>query len=300
LSEWERRTVAPPRRDLELEAMAEIAAGTRWIHSHSYRQDEILMLARMAQEYGIQIGTFQHVLEGYKVAEAVKASARGASSFADWWAYKFEVIDAIPESPAIMHEVGVNVSINSDSDEFARRLNTEAAKGIKYGGLSPHDALCMVTINPAFQLGIDGRVGSLEVGKDADFALWSGDPMIYTSRCEATWIDGREYFSLARDAALRASAAQERQRILQKLMAEGAGEAKPSEGGARRRGVERLASGELTLREAYRLGLYEEIDALWRSGIDPATAQPGVCGCWDIFFDESLRSDELEADQGKR
>jgi imidazolonepropionase-like amidohydrolase len=300
LSEWERRTVLPPRRDLELEAMAEIAAGTRWIHSHSYRQDEILMLARMAQEYGIQIGTFQHVLEGYKVAEAIVTAARGASSFADWWAYKFEVIDAIPESPAIMHEVGVNVSINSDSDEFARRLNTEAAKGLKYGRMSPHDALCMVTINPAYQLGVHERVGSLESGKDADFALWSGDPLSYTSRCEATWIDGREYFSLARDAELSAEANRERQRILQKLMAEGAGESKPGEGGARRRGGERLASGKLTLREAYQLGLYDEIDALWRSGIDPTTAQPGVCGCWDIFLDGDQLMHELQATEGSR
>lgn len=300
LSEWERRTVLPPRRDLELEAMAEIAAGTRWIHSHSYRQDEILMLARMAQEYGIRIGTFQHVLEGYKVAEAIVASARGASSFADWWAYKFEVIDAIPESPAIMHEVGVNVSINSDSDEFARRLNTEAAKGLKYGRMSPHDALCMVTINPAYQLGVHERVGSLEVGKDADLALWSGDPLSYTSRCEATWIDGREYFSLARDTELRAEADRERQRILQKLMQESAGENKPGEGGARRRRVERLASGELTLREAYRLGLYDEIDALWRSGIDPTTAQPGVCGCWDVYLGGAEFMDEFEATEGSR
>ncbi|MEZ6013546.1 MAG: amidohydrolase family protein [Planctomycetota bacterium] len=287
LSDWERRTTVPPRRDLELEALGEIVSGTRWIHCHSYRQDEILMLARIAQEYGIQIGTFQHVLEGYKVAEAVKASARGASSFADWWAYKFEVVDAIPDSPAIMHEVGVVVSINSDSDEFARRLNTEAAKGMKYGGMSPHDALCMVTVNPALQLGIADRVGSLEPGKDADFVIWSGDPLSYYSRCEATWIDGREYYSLARDAELRASAESERQRLIQALLTEGKAERKPGAGGSRRRGAERLAAGELSLREAYELGLYAEIEALWRGGSDPGSSQPGVCGCWDVFLGDA-------------
>jgi len=302
LSDWERRTAMPPRRDLELEALAEIASGTRWIHCHSYRQDEILMLARMAQEYGFQIGTFQHVLEGYKVAEVIREVARGASSFADWWAYKFEVIDAIPDSPAIMHEVGVNVSINSDSDEFARRLNTEAAKGVKYGGMSPHDALSMVTINPAIQLGVEARVGSLEAGKDADFALWSGDPLSYYSRCEATYIDGREYFSLARDAELRAEATRERQRILQRLLSEGArgkkGERaekgdRPSDDAARFR------RGELTMQEAYALGLQSEIEALWRSGIDPRRSQPGVCGCWDLYLGAEFMQGELDAAMGR-
>ncbi len=303
LSPWEQRRTAPPRRDFELEALAEIARGERWIHCHSYRQDEILMLARMAQEFGIQIGTFQHVLEGYKVAEVIKDVARGASSFADWWAYKFEVIDAIPDSPAIMHAVGVNVSINSDSDEFARRLNTEAAKGVKYGGMSPHDALCMVTINPAYQLGVHERVGSLEPGKDADFVLWSGDPLRYASRCEATWIDGAEVYSLARDAAHRERAERERQRVVQRLMTAGPRERRGGDDGARGGSGRRpgaLARGELTLREAYRLGLYDEIEALWRSGIDPSTAQPGVCGCWDVLLGGEELWQELIQTEGGR
>ncbi len=215
----ERRRAMPPRRDLELEAMAEIVASERWIHCHSYRQDEILMLARLAQQFGIKIGTFQHVLEGYKVAEAVRDAAVGGSTFSDWWAYKFEVIDAIPHNAALMTQVGANVSINSDSNEHARRLNTEAAKSMKYGGLSPEQSLALVTINPAIQLGIDDRVGSLEVGKDADFAIWSGDPLKYSSRCTSTWIDGREYFSLERDAEHRRLATAERQRLIQKILA---------------------------------------------------------------------------------
>lgn len=210
-----------PRRDLELEAIAEIIAGRRRIHCHSYRQDEIFMLSGIAQEYGIKIGTFQHVLEGYKVADAIKRSAIGASSFSDWWAYKFEVYDAIPDNGAIMHEVGVSVSFNSDSSEHARRLNTEAAKAVKYGGVDPAEALCFVTRNPAVQLGIFERTGSLTAGKDADVALWSGNPLSYMSRCEMTWVDGRRMFSLERDGELRAGIARERARLLQQAVAAG-------------------------------------------------------------------------------
>jgi imidazolonepropionase-like amidohydrolase len=137
------------RRDLELEALAEILAGQRLVHCHSYRQDEILMLCRVAGDFGFTIGTFQHILEGYKVAEAIREHALGGSAFSDWWAYKFEVVDAIPEAGAIMHEAGVTVSFNSDSDEMARRMNTEAAKAMKYGGLSREEALKFVTLNPA-------------------------------------------------------------------------------------------------------------------------------------------------------
>ena len=206
------------RRDLELEALAEILAGDRLIHSHSYRQDEILMLCRVAEDFGFKIGSFQHVLEGYKVAEAIKEHALGASCFSDWWAYKVEVQDAIPYNGPIMHEVGVVVSYNSDSDELSRRLNTEAAKAVKYGGIDPAEALKFVTLNPAIQMGVDDRVGSLEVGKDADLVIWSGDPLSSLSVCEATWIDGIEYFSLDKDAAHRANNASERQRILAKLL----------------------------------------------------------------------------------
>ena len=206
------------RRDLELDALAEILAGDRLIHCHSYRQDEILMLCRIAEEFGFTIGSFQHVLEGYKVAEYIKRFALGASCFSDWWAYKVEVQDAIPYNGPIMHAVGVTVSYNSDSDDLVRRLNTEAAKAVKYGGLDPHEALKFVTINPAIQLGIDDRVGSLEAGKDADLVIWSGDPLSTSSVCEATWIDGREYFSIEKDAQLRRTNEAERQRILAKLL----------------------------------------------------------------------------------
>ncbi|HEX5053206.1 MAG TPA: amidohydrolase family protein [Planctomycetota bacterium] len=213
-----RAKVLPPRRDLELDALAEVLAGTRRVHCHSYRQDEIFMLCHLAQEHGFEIGTFQHVLEGYKVADAIAAAAIGASSFSDWWGYKFEVYDAIPENGAILHEAGVLVSYNSDSNEHARRLNTEAGKAVKYGGVEPAEALCFVTRNPAMQLGIFERTGSLTAGKDADIALWSADPLGYAARCEATWVDGRLLFSLAGDAQARASIASERQRLLQKAI----------------------------------------------------------------------------------
>jgi imidazolonepropionase-like amidohydrolase len=219
LSSSARSEAVHPRRDLELEALAEILAGERLVHCHSYRQDEILMLCRIADDFGFTIGTFQHVLEGYKVAEAIKRSAIGGSTFSDWWAYKFEVVDAIPFNGAIMHDAGVPVSFNSDSDELARRMNTEAGKAVKYGGLTPEEAIRFVTINPAIQLKIDGRVGSLEAGKDADFVLWSGDPLSTLSRCESTWIDGVERFSLESDARLRVEARRERARLLQKLLA---------------------------------------------------------------------------------
>ena len=208
------------RTDTELEALAEILKGERLIHCHSYRQDEILMLCRVAEEYGFKIGTFQHGLECYKVAEAVKENAIGASIFTDWWAYKVEVQDAIPYAGPILHEAGVNVSFNSDSDELARRMNVEAAKAVKYGGLAPEEAIKFVTINPAIQLAIEDRVGSLEAGKDADIVIWSGDPLSTMSRAETVFVDGREYFSLDQDMAHRERIASERERLIQKLMRE--------------------------------------------------------------------------------
>lgn len=222
LGEWnasspdQRAQGSAPRRDLELEALAEILRGERFIHCHSYRQDEIFMLCRMADEFGFVLGTLQHVLEGYKVADAIAQSAKGASSFSDWWAYKLEVADAIPHNGALMHEAGVVVSFNSDSDELARRLNTEAAKAIKYGGVRETDALRFVTINPAIQLGIEDRVGSLEAGKDADVVLWSDHPLTYRARAVTTWVDGRPLYSIEDDRALRAAAHTERQRLIQR------------------------------------------------------------------------------------
>ena len=223
LSKKERLKTVLPRKDLELEALLEILNGKRLIHSHSYRQDEILMLCRVAQEFGFKIGTFQHVLEGYKVAESIKEAAIGASTFSDWWAYKFEVYDAIPYNGALMHKAGVNVSFNSDSNELARRLNTEAAKAIKYGGLTPEEAIKFVTINPAIQLGIADKVGSLEPGKDADFVIWSGNPLSTYTICEQTWIDGRKMFDRAEDMKARETVVNERAKLLQIYFAEKSG-----------------------------------------------------------------------------
>lgn len=213
-----RRTKIPPRIDLELEALIEIMEGDRLLHCHSYRQDEILMLTRIAEQFGFTIATFQHVLEGYKVAERLKEHGAGASTFSDWWAYKFEVIDAIPFNGTLMENVGVNVSFNSDSDELARRMNTEGSKGIKYGGLSEEDALNLVTINPARQLKIDEWVGSLEPGKDADFVVWNGHPLSTYTSCEETWIEGRQYFSKENDIHLRIRDENIRNELVQKIL----------------------------------------------------------------------------------
>jgi N-acetylglucosamine-6-phosphate deacetylase len=217
---WERggRQGVSPRKDLQLEALAEILAGERLVHCHSYRQDEILMLARVAQDFGFKIGTFQHVLEGYKVAEAIKETAIGASAFSDWWNFKVEVQDAIPYNGALMHFAGVNVSFNSDDDQLATHMNIEAAKAVRYGNVPPAEALKFVTINPAMQLMIDDRTGSLEVGKDADVVIWSRDPLTSTARAEATFVDGREMFSLEQDARFRAEIAAERTRLIQKIL----------------------------------------------------------------------------------
>jgi imidazolonepropionase-like amidohydrolase len=184
----------PPARDLELDALVEILEGKRLVHGHSYRSDEILMLLGIAKEFGFRIASLQHVLEGYKVADEIAAAGTGASTFADSWAYKLEAWDAIPHNAALMAERGVKVSINSDSDERARRLYQEAAKAMKYGGASEEEALRMITLNAASQLGIDRQVGSIDVGKDADIAIFSGHPFAPTSRVEMTLIDGRRFF----------------------------------------------------------------------------------------------------------
>jgi len=209
----------PPRRDLELETIVEILQDKRQIHCHSYRQDEILALIRLAEELGFHVDVFQHILEGYKVADAMAKHKAAASAFADWWAYKFEVYDAIPHAGALMHNQGVVVSFNSDSREMARRLNTEAAKAVKYGNIPEEEAWKFVTLNPAKQLRIDKRVGSLEPGKDADFVIWSGHPMSTLTRCEQTWIDGRKYFDIQDDAKLREEVAQQRATLVQKALA---------------------------------------------------------------------------------
>lgn len=194
----------PPRRDLELEALGEVLQGTRRVHCHAYRQDEILALLRTMESFGVKVASLEHVLEGYKVADEMAAHGVGAATFADWWAYKFEVYDAIPYAGSLMRERGVLVSFKSDSSDLARHLYLEAAKAVKFGGTPEIEALKFVTINPAKQLKIDSRVGSLEPGKDADFALWSKSPLDSGTVCLQTWIDGKKYFD--RDqAATRAA-----------------------------------------------------------------------------------------------
>ena len=186
--------VAMPRRDLQLEPLVEILEGKRLVHSHTYRADETLMLMRLAEEMGFKIATFQHVLEGYKVADEMAKHGAGGSTFSDWWAYKVEAEDAIPYNAALMHKRGVLVSVNSDSAEHARRLNTEAAKSMHWGGLTEDEALSFVTINPAKQLKIDARVGSLEAGKDADVVIWNKHPLSTYAIVDRVYIDGQQYY----------------------------------------------------------------------------------------------------------
>ena len=212
---------APPRVNLELEAIAEIVEGKRWIHCHSYRQDEILALIRLLDRHKIQIGTFQHILEGYKVADAMRKHGAMGSAFSDWWAYKYEVKDAIPHAGALMHQQGVVMSFNSDDRELARHLNHEAAKAVRYGGLSFEEAFNFVTINPAKQLRIDDRVGSIEVGKDADLVLWNNHPLSNLSVAQQTWIDGRKYYDRSEDSERHEAFVNLKQQLIQKVLRSG-------------------------------------------------------------------------------
>jgi imidazolonepropionase-like amidohydrolase len=184
----------PPRRDLQLDALVEIMEGKRLVHAHCYRADEILMMIRLADEMGFKVATFQHVLEGYKVAKEIAAHGAGASTFSDWWGYKIEAEDAIPGNASVMTAKGVSVSINSDSAEHARRLNTEAAKSIRWGDMNDEQAMALVTLNPAKQLRIDQRVGSLDVGKDADIVIWNAHPLSTMATVDKTFIDGKVYY----------------------------------------------------------------------------------------------------------
>jgi len=204
------KNLIPPKRDLQLEPLVEVLEGKRYVHAHSYLASEILMLIGIAEEFGFKVKTFQHVLEGYKVAKEIAAHGSGASTFADSWAYKIEAYDAIPYNTALMTRAGVVVSVNSDSDERARRLNIEAAKAMHWGDLTEEQALKLITINPAIQLGIQDKVGSIEVGKDADLAIWNGHPFSVYSRVDTTMIDGDIFFDRQQDLAQRADLAKER------------------------------------------------------------------------------------------
>lgn len=218
-----------PRRDLQLEALLEIIQRERFITCHSYVQSEINMLMKVADQFDFNINTFTHILEGYKVADKMAEHGAGGSTFGDWWAYKFEVKDAIPYNAALMSMAGVTTAINSDDAEMARRLNQEAAKTMKYGGVDEVEALKMVTINPAKLLHLDDRMGSLKPGKDGDVVLWSGHPLSVYSRAEMTLVDGIVYYSLERDAELRSRIAAERSRLINKMREAKNGGAKTQE-----------------------------------------------------------------------
>lgn len=210
----------PFRRDLELDALVEILNHKRFITCHSYVQSEITALMRVADKFGFRVNTFTHILEGYKVADKMKEHGANVSTFSDWWAYKMEVQDAIAYNAVIMQKVGLNVCINSDDAEQARRLNQEAAKSVKYGGMAEEDALKMVTLNPAKALHVSDRVGSIKIGKDADLVLWTDNPLSIYAKSEKTIVDGIIYYDLDRDAALRRSISEERNRLVQKMLAE--------------------------------------------------------------------------------
>ena len=209
-----------PRVDLELQALAEIINKERFITCHSYVQSEILMMMNVAEKFNFRLNTFTHILEGYKAADKMKAHGAGASTFSDWWAYKFEVSDAIPYNGAIMHNAGVVVAYNSDDAEMSRRLNQEAAKAVKYGNISEEEAWKFVTLNPAKLLHIDDKVGSVKVGKDADLVLWNNNPLSIYARAEKTIIEGVVYFDLQKDEQQRLAITKEKNEIIGQLLLE--------------------------------------------------------------------------------
>lgn len=207
------KTKITPRKDLELEPLVEIIEGKRLVHAHGYRSDEHLNLMLLADEFGFKVATLQHGLEAYKIAPEIAKRGTGVSIFVDSWSYKFEAYDSIPYNAAILWKAGVIVSINSDSDERMRRLNLDAAKVMKYGGVPEEDALKMITLNPAKQLGIDKRTGSVEVGKDADLVIWNAHPFSVYARPEITMIEGDIYFDRTKDIQRRAEMEKERQEL---------------------------------------------------------------------------------------
>ncbi len=242
LSSRDKKSIAPPRKDFRLETLLEIIEKKRFVHSHSYVASEILSLMNIAEDFNFNIQTFTHILEGYKVADEMAKHGASASTFADWWAYKFEVLDAIPMNTCLMMDRGVNVSVNSDSGDLIRRLNTEAAKSVQYCGMSQENAMKMVTINPAIQLKIDGTTGSIKEGKDADFVIWSGNPLSIYSKVEQTWIDGANYFDREKDQQMRFSIAQEKNSLMQKLLSDPESNGKDDKNGKKDKTSGKLAN----------------------------------------------------------
>jgi imidazolonepropionase-like amidohydrolase len=207
------KTKVPPRRDLELEPLVEVLEGKRLVHAHGYRSDEHLNLLKLAEEFGFKVATLQHGLEAYKIAPEIAKAGTGVSIFADYWGYKIEAYDTIPYNAYILWKNGVVVSINSDDGERIRRLNLDAAKAVRYGGVPEEEALKMVTLNPAKQLGIDKITGSIEVGKDADIAIWSEHPFSIYTHADMTLIDGEVFFDRQKDIAKRQQLEAERERL---------------------------------------------------------------------------------------
>ncbi|WP_031497668.1 amidohydrolase [Bryobacter aggregatus] len=218
----------PPRRDLQLEPLVEILEGKRLVHIHAYRSDEILMMIRVAERVGFQITTFQHILEGYKVAKEMVQHGVAGAGFSDWWAYKIEAYDAIPYNMALMTRKGVLAGVNSDSADTIRRLNTEAAKAMKYGGLTEEEALRLITINPAMQIKVDKWVGSIEPGKDADFVIWDKHPLSSYARAQQVYIDGVKYFDRDQDASDHLRLAAAKKALEEKLKQEQRRQAPPA------------------------------------------------------------------------
>ncbi len=250
LSPAQREATVPPRRDLTLEALAEILDSKRFVHCHSYVQSEILAMMRLAEELGFTLQTFTHILDGYKVAPEMAKHGAGGSSFSDWWGYKFEVYDAIPYNTCLLHEAGVVTSINSDSADLIRRLFHEAAKSVFYCGMDEHEALKLATLNPAKQLKIDHRVGSLETGKDADFVLWGGPPLSVYSRVEQTFVDGVLMFDRQRDQELARADAAERAALIEKALSIADGE---------------FGDGDYSHRRGQREWHCEDIEDVWEA-----------------------------------
>ncbi len=213
-----KKTSADARKDLEMETISEILKMERFVTAHSYVQSEINMLMKVAENFDFHINTFTHILEGYKVADKMKEHGAGGSTFSDWWAYKYEVNDAIPFNASLMHKVGITTAINSDDAEMSRRLNQEAAKSIKYGGVSEEEAWKFITLNPAKLLHIDNRVGSIKTGKDADLVLWSDNPLSVYAKAEKTLIQGAVYFDLQRDKELRKVISKQRNNLITQML----------------------------------------------------------------------------------
>ena len=207
------RTAIPPKKNLTLEPLAEVLRGDRLAYVHGYRADEMMMMIRLADEFGFKINSFEHALEGYKIAKEMAAHGVVGSTFADSWAYKAEAWDAIPYNAAVMTRKGVLAALNSDSAERARRLNQEAARAMKYGGLNEQEALALITINPAKELKIEARVGSIDPGKDADLVIWSHHPLSIYAVAQKTLIDGEIYFDIQKDREMRKRMEEERKSL---------------------------------------------------------------------------------------